>query len=313
MTQRHQIFNISNIVDLINNYAPILNIELCGKYIEDLSTNESNWAMYIIDEFISRNLINLNIDSTLCTYLSGNCKALNILNKRLDIIDIDTLCTNSHSDVIEIIKEYDFISYWNWCSLCIFNPNIIELIQIYWGREICWKQLSSNPAAIDLLIENKDKIDFKNLCSCKSFKIVQLLQEHIDKYGVNSINWKILSANPYAMVLLEKYKSHIDWDRFSINPLITTDLINENLDKINFKNLSLNEGKHIIPILEKNIDKLCWQNMSENHNAIDILQKNSEKVSLEYLAINTNNRSIEFFQNHNEMKKRKFVLLNNVF
>lgn len=313
MIQRHQIFNIHNIVDIINNYVPIINIDFCGKYIEDLSTNESNWAMYIIDEFIYRELINLHSDSTICTYLSGNCKALNILKKYPDIIDIDTLCTNSHSRVTELLKEYDYISHQNWNSLCIFNPNIIELLGKYCYRDMCFKQLSHNPAAIDLLVKNKDKIDFKSLCSNKSFKIVELLQEYIDKHGECDINWKVLSSNPYAIELLEKYKSHINWYTFSNNSQITTELIYKNIDKINFKQLSLNEGKHIVPILEKYIDKLCWNNLSENYNALDILEKNPKKVCLEYLAINRNNRSIQFFQNHEEMKKRRYILLNDVF
>ena len=52
-----------------------------------------------------------------------------------------------------------------------------------------WDILSGNPSAIDLLIENRDKIHWSGLSANKN--AIEMLQENRDK-----INWWCLSSNP---------------------------------------------------------------------------------------------------------------------
>lgn len=58
--------------------------------------------------------------------------------------------------------------------------------------------------------------------------------------------------------------------------------------RINWGKLCENQDIRIIPILEQNLDKVCWFRLSANPNAIPILKKNKEKIKYEYLSMNTN-------------------------
>ena len=55
------------------------------------------------------------------------------------------------------------------------------------------------------------------------------------------------------------------------------EFIEQNLDKINWTNLSLNSAA--IHILEANPDKINWTNLSLNPAAIHILEANPDKIN----------------------------------
>ena len=85
----------------------------------------------------------------------------------------------------------------------------IEIDNLYWPT------LSKNPNAIDLLEQNKHKIDWYNI-SCNP-KAIHLLEQNINK-----INWLYLSFNSHAIHLLEQYINKIDWIAISQNSNIFT-------------------------------------------------------------------------------------------
>jgi len=60
----------------------------------------------------------------------------------------------------------------------------------------------------------------------------------------------------------------------SFNPNAIS-IIEKNLDKVDWENLCKNPNA--IHILEKNWNKICWENLCNNPNAIHILEKNLEK------------------------------------
>ena len=66
--------------------------------------------------------------------------------------------------------------------------------------------------------------------------------------------------------------------------------VEKNVDKIDWDNLSLNINA--ISILEKYLDKVNCDTLSRNKNAISILEKNLDKVVWYYLSYNINAISI---------------------
>ncbi len=80
---------------------------------------------------------------------------------------------------------------------------------------LCWTELSENPAAVGLLKSRQDKIDWKRLSGNTSPAAIELLKEHGD-----NIDWRVLSGNPAAIDSLKAKRDEIDWCMLSMNPAI---------------------------------------------------------------------------------------------
>lgn len=125
---------------------------------------------------------------------------------------------------------------------------------------------------------NKDKINWENLSLNRSFEAMELIKEKI-KEGVNSaekkiknknVDWTFLSANPYAIDILENnYENSLKG-------------IEE--CKINWKWLSKNPMA--IKLLQKNKNKINWKELSDNVNAINLLKKNKDKIDWKIISKN---------------------------
>ena len=61
-------------------------------------------------------------------------------------------------------------------------------------------------------------------------------------------------------------------------------LLEKNPDKINWDNLSENENA--IHLLERNPDKINWRNLSTNPNAIELLKENPDKINWYHISRN---------------------------
>ena len=84
----------------------------------------------------------------------------------------------------------------------------------------------------------------------------------------------MISLNPNAIELIEKNLDKINWKYLAQNPS-AIELLEENLDKIEF-NSFIAENPNAVHIIEKNLDKLDklgWHSLSSNPNAIHILEK----------------------------------------
>ena len=68
-----------------------------------------------------------------------------------------------------------------------------------------------------------------------------------DWVSVNKLSYELLSKNPNAIDLLE-----------------------QNLDKINWRYLSMNKNPNVIHLLEQNQDKISWTWLSTNPNIFEI-------------------------------------------
>ncbi len=129
--------------------------------------------------------------------------------------------------------------------------DILSLIPYYSDGYINIYRLNRNPAAIHLLEQNLDKIDWKELSENPS--AIHLLEKNPHKF--HKYNWQVLSRNPAAIHLLEQNLDKIDWYNLSRNPAA----------------IHLTEGPARTPVLEKNPNKIFWNFLSININHSAIL------------------------------------------
>ena len=151
-----------------------------------------------------------------------------------------------------------------------------------------WSELSTNPAAIQLLEANPDKIDWSELCSNPA--AIHLIRKALEANpDDNKINWTNLSGNrnPAAISLLESNYDKIVWSVLCRNPTAIHFII-ESLEstpgKINWYYLSDNPAA--IQLLEANPDNINWPMLSWNHGAIQLLEANPDKINWDYLSEN---------------------------
>ena len=110
--------------------------------------------------------------------------------------------------------------------------------------------------------------------------------------------------NPNAIPLLNENFDKIDWDQLSMNPnafsLLEKD---ENFDKIKWNKIDwaqLSFNPEAIPLLQK-FHKINWKYLSGNPNAIFLLEKEilekNHKIDWYYLSINPNSwKLIDFLE-----------------
>jgi hypothetical protein len=94
------------------------------------------------------------------------------------------------------------------------NPAAIELLSDPCNQwQLDWDRLSTNSAAIALLMANSDKINWFMLS--KNPSAIEILKANSDK-----INWFMLSTNPAAIDLLIANPDKIKWAWLLRNPKI---------------------------------------------------------------------------------------------
>ena len=223
--------------------------------------------------------------------LSLNINAVKLLDENPNNIDWRNLPGNRNPYAIDLIKKYaidnkeleDNID-WNILSC---NPNAIDLLETQIKKDIdsiSWYLLAENPEAIGILKKYREKIIWNVLSSNPN--AIDLLREkwEEEKYLMktnrpqynqlkdfeNIVAWNVLSGNKGAIDLLrEKIKMEKDM------PSSEYELL-EDTEKINWGSLS--ENPEVIKLLEENIDKIVWLNLSSNHSpkAIKLLKDQVE-------------------------------------
>ncbi len=173
------------------------------------------------------------------------------------------------------------------------NPNVIPFLEKN-KRLINWSFLSKNPNAVHVLKQNQHKIDWMTFSSNPSDEAILLLKENMQR-----INWDSLCSNTSekAINILEQYKYKIVWSVLSSNPSKRAiHLLEQNQDRIYWTGLCANTNPDAIHLIEKNIDKLNFHELAFYHNcvlsknlsAIDLLQKNKNKIIWTQLSKNPN-------------------------
>ena len=182
-------------------------------------------------------------------------------------------------------KNLDKVS---WAELSL-NPNAISILEKYPDKvHLPW--LLQNKNAIHIIEQNidifMDKIDNACISSITSIPFldsvhIRIIENHVDK--LNSYCWASLSKNPLAIPILEKYSHKLDGVSLigvcSIHNPCIIPMLEKNIDKLTESQwLYLSENPCAIPILEKNLDKINWYALSRNPNAFHILEKYPEKI-----------------------------------
>ena len=210
------------------------------------------------------------------------------------------------------------------------NHPVYKLLDWVATSNLCWKGLSRNPNAIDLLKQNLDKIDiielldnpnildiihlidttllekelnyFSNSPSTRSISninAIELLKNH-----QNKICWYDLSINPYAVKILKNKcpdSLAIDWDFLSMNKNPEAiELLKQNPKKINWLWLSSNPCNEAIELLKQNPKKINWSILSRNRNpeAIKLLEQNPKRINWSNLSRNSTDEAIKILKQY---------------
>lgn len=109
-------------------------------------------------------------------------------------------------------------------------PRTIKMKLLDWIPldKLNWYNLSMNPNAYDLLIQNKDKIDHESLVNNQNCKTLDLL----DLTKLDKDDLEVLNTNPNAIELLQKNPSKINYKFLSENEN-ALELLEKNMKKIN--------------------------------------------------------------------------------
>lgn len=169
---------------------------------------------------------------------------------KLRKLDNSSLCGNESAGIVDLLREH---------------PNRIR-----------WNVLSSNPAAIDLLLENLDSIDWKGFSSNVSPKAIEILESKLDK-----VKWYYLSANPAAIRLIEANLEKANIERLFYNP--AADGI---LEILGFKNIRNYNRVIANPELVNRLSDAGWKILSGNPLAENIIRANLHRVNWHSLSEN---------------------------
>jgi hypothetical protein len=175
------------------------------------------------------------------------------------------------------------------------------------GVDIDWEELSNNtnPVAIEVLKEE-----------------IKLYKEEIKKATRQTkvqplrINWKDLSANPSAGIILKENLTKINWKSLVTNTssdaIALIRLKIENAEKykksadIDWKIFSANESPEAISLLRSEIlkrpENIYNIEISKNYGAIELLKEHPYKISGESLCANRADGAIELLKTHLKLK-----------
>jgi hypothetical protein len=178
-------------------------------------------------------VLSKDIDKIHWSSLSANPAAIELLEEHKELINYIYLANNKNAfklikEYIEkeftsgnpdpnsseyIVKECNKVRYIQ--DLC-YNKNeeLIQYIYTYHSKNIDWFNLSSNPAAMDILLQNIGKINYRGLCANPHPKAQELL-----KMCPRYINWEVFGGhiNDYTFILEQNPKIK---ECFWSNPLI---------------------------------------------------------------------------------------------
>lgn len=214
------------------------------------------------------------------TSLSSNPAAIHLLKANPNKIDFPYLSSNPGAiemieDVLKMNNKEFLIDWFHLCE----NPGAIHILEEYLEkdpRKIAWANLCLNPEAIHILEANPDEICWDFLS--ENMNAIPLLEANPDK-----IEWVCVYDNPFALHLLmqeftklSKFDAFNDFPRFNIlceNPgaiHLIDEMMEKNPGRISFEELSCNYAA--LHILEKNIDKIDWNNFCGG-NIRDLIYK----------------------------------------
>jgi len=248
-------------------------------------------------------------------------------------IDDTALANNKISSILDlpdhVIEHITHHSLKN-----IYMNNMYKLKNGIPEDKLDLKYLSANPNALNFLTlpENIEKINYSQLSKNTNLKAIELLNIKINANPNNTdIDWRYLSKNSEAFVILNAHQTkidykwlssntdpgaidllkkqiqinpnNIDWSALSKNP-DAIELLKANRDKIDFNQLAANQSAEAIELLLEEIrinqEKLSWFNLSTNPIpiAIKLLEANQTEIVWGKLTSNTNSKAIKLLKDN---------------
>jgi hypothetical protein len=167
-------------------------------------------------------LIQQNSDKIVWYALSQNPNAIDILNDHFDKIRWDELCANTNPKAFDLLERFtnNFttnLDKLDWRKLSN-NHFVVKLYEKYWENvkhKIDWQLVSWNKHALDIIDQNRDKIDWLFLCSNPNPRAMKLL-------GLNKHKFDSFSSETVVdgIVYLSFKPSQCDWKFVSRNSAI---------------------------------------------------------------------------------------------
>ena len=227
----------------------------------------------------------VNLDKLYMVHLFQNPNALYYILQR-GTINLFTMAKNKNFTYL-LKKSLSGI----YGSALSNNGNADRILEknIY---KIGWYDLFETPYTYD----DTYNVNWSNICRNTNPKIIKVLEKIIET-NLDKIDWVILSANPSAICILEKYPDKMNWIALSRNKN-AMHILEKNLDKIDWDYLCTNPSA--ISLLEKNMDKINWTYLSINPNAIHLFEKNIDKVDWRIMSLNPNIYNYDY----NALKER---------
>jgi hypothetical protein len=153
-------------------------------------------------------------------YMNDYFKILsNIKNLKINKTELSILMKNSNDDVVNCCLKYIPEHEINISSLCMnTNTRAIMYLKNIDKQKYDWTSLSINSSAVDILMNNINKINMHAL-AC-NINIIAF--KHFEKYYENNMDKMIwnLEENDKAIGILEINKNNLHWDAIFANPEI---------------------------------------------------------------------------------------------
>jgi len=245
----------------------------CPKKIEK-TVIESKWERWLNDP----DFVNSSLAKNIKYYIRQDCDDHDFIELELSYY------LSENPKAVPILKNYMGMIRWDHLSLEGLKSFKTHLDKIF--------------TVLDDVPQDKSKKKYDDYYEEEE----DYYEEEEDYYGMDETEcetYKImdtLSYNDDAVFIIEKYLNKWNndcWEGLSSN-INAISIIEKNIDKLNercWRNLSRNPNPYAISIIENNIDKLneeCWAELSSNRNAIQVLEKNMDKVNWSNLSGNQN-------------------------
>ena len=215
-------------------------------------------------------IANHTLDELNWSELSANPTAMCLLRVHENFADYTALSYNPAA--IDMLFRNGAPARGTYRMALLTNPACVDLVvpsssNITSRSE--WSSYSRNPAAIDVLAESPECIDWQALSYNPGDGVEDLLRKHIDK-----VDWKGVSKNPSAIGLLLGNPRKIVLSTLCGNPHPEAiKIIRKHIDD---NGCAVNEGPN-------NIDNSM---LSENPAAIDILLEHPDIIDYESISAN---------------------------
>jgi hypothetical protein len=143
-----------------------------------------------------------------------------------------------------------------------------------------------------------DRIYLWNMCANIHPAATYYIEKLLISDPYHDLDWGLLSANPAAIHILERYPEKIDFSGISMNSA-AMHIIKKFPEKIEWGLLNHNDSPEAIKMLKENPEKIDWEYLFQNPTAIDIvldyINKNAVSRNL-WSSLSRNPAAVEYLK-----------------